>query len=417
MRFLFISPTGDSLGIALRVQEEGNEVSFWCNDGLAKKVGNGLVSNYLEDGFKPGKGDTIVFDMTGLGKLADQYRWDGYHVLGGSSLADKLEDDRDYAFEVMDECGIRTPEYYSFGSWEEGKAFAAENSEKVVFKASGDVAETCSSMVCEPKELVELLERLSGEFPGDVQFEIQEFVEGIDLSTEAWFNGKEFVEPFNHTLETKKFMPGDKGPSEGCTGNIVWATDRDDPIVADTVLKLGDFLRTNGYIGPIDVNVIVSTDGPYALEFTPRFGYDATPTLFYELLDCPVGDFIHSCARGDTSFMPLKSGFAAGLRVSVPPWPNQKHEGPQGVEVGGLRGQDYSHFCPMNVMSQDEKIVTAGAWGIVGILTGYGKTIEESFKDPYRIADKMVLSNKQYRTDLPEYFKKRFRKIHSEVSA
>ena len=41
------------------------------------------------------------------------------------------------------------------------------------------------------------------------------------------------------------------------------------------------FLKKGGFIGQIDVNTIVSEEdgSPYALEFTPRPGYDATPTL------------------------------------------------------------------------------------------------------------------------------------------
>ena len=415
MRFLFVSPTGDSIGIALRVALEGNDVAFWCLEPMARHVGEGLVSIFGKDSFSPGKGDIIVFDMTGQGALADMLRWDGHHVIGGSGLADRLEDDRDYAFGVMKKCKIRIPNYETFTDWESGKEFAASLGEKAVFKPSGDIAEQCSSMVLEANELVDVLDKFSSQFSKDSQFEIQEFIEGVDLSTEGWFNGEEFVEPFNHTLETKKFMNDDKGPSEGCTGNVVWATTADDPLVQETILKLTPFLRSNSYIGPIDVNVIVSKDGPYALEFTPRFGYDATPTLAYELLGGDVGGFLWTVATKAKPFFDVKEGFAAGLRMSIPPWPNQKYEAQQGIAINGLHGSDYDHFCPMNVMEQDGQLATAGAWGILGVLTGYGKTIQEAFDTPYKIAKRMEVPQKQYRTDMADYFTKRYRKIQSEV--
>jgi len=416
MRFLFISQAGDSIGIALRVKEEGNEVRMWCVDAKCRTVGDGLVDKFTGGDFQPSKDDIIVFDETDYGDLADMFRRDGYKIVGGSVLADKLEADREFSFEVMTDCGIRVPEYTSFNSWEDGKAFASDLKEKAVFKPSGDMELKCSSSVLEPDELRDTLERLSGEFPKDAEFEIQEFVEGVDLSTEGWFNGHDFVEPFNHTLETKKFMDGDQGPSEGCTGNIVWATTKEDPIIQACLLPLTPFLREHNYIGPLDINVIIAEDGPYALEFTPRFGYDATPTLFYELLDGEVGEFLSGVARGEISEFPLKKGYAAGLRLSIPPWPNLKYEAQHGVAVGGLRGSDYEHFCPMNVMMQDEKLVTSGQYGVVGILTGYGATIEESFKTPYRIANKIELPSKQYRSDMVEYFKKKHRKVLAEVS-
>lgn len=401
------------MGVALRVLQEGNHVSFWSVDPVAKSVGKGLLDT--PDKMSIGPGDLVVFDMTGLGWLADMLRWQGYRVIGGSKIMDRMEEDRRYAFEIMEQCGIRTPEYQSFNSWKDGLEFAASFGDKAVFKPSGDLAENCSSMVCDKGQLAEEIEMLSKQFPDGSQYEIQEYVKGIDISTEGWFNGKTWVEPFNHTLETKKFMDGDLGPSEGCTGNIVWATPSEDPLVQSLLFPLTPFLQEHHYVGPIDVNAIMTEDGPYALEFTPRFGYDAFPTLAYELLDGDVGGFLNLVEQGDVSYSLVKDGIAAGLRLSIPPWPNQEHHAPEGIKLGGIR--DWSHFCPMNVrLGKDIDLESAGAWGIIGILTGYGKNPEQAFEQPYKMAEKIKLSQKQFRHDLPEYFTSRFRKVSREVA-
>src|SRR5208283_4900836 len=99
-------------------------------------------------------------------------------------------------------------------------------------------------------------------------------------------------------FERKQLMDGNLGPSGGCTGNIVWACDGECPICKGGIRKLEGFLRVSNYKGMIDLNAIISEDKLYGLEFTPRFGYDASPTLFWGLLSMDLSELLYRVAKG-----------------------------------------------------------------------------------------------------------------------
>jgi phosphoribosylamine--glycine ligase len=202
------------------------------------------------------------------------------------------------------------------------------------------------------------------------------------------------------------------GPSGGCTGNVVWscADCRTCPICEATLWPLEDFLKKVNYVGPIDVNAVVGDDGIFALEFTPRFGYDATPTLLRALLTSPLGVFLASVASGECREMSLLPGFAAGVRVTVPPWPSERFHAEPGLPLRGLK--DFDHFYPYNVMRGEEVgYVTSGAYGITGVSLGYGEDIEVAFAQAYRGAKKLRLPDKQYRSDLATVCEKDYKKL------
>lgn len=411
MKFLFFSEAGDGMGLALRILEEGNEVSMWLRDtNETDAVGNGLVPRVTDWSSDLSDDAVCVFDCTGMGHIATMLRRSGYAVIGGSYLADRLEMDRAYAKGVMKSCGVKTPKSKSFEDWDEAKEYISEHEEKLVFKPDKDLSGVVPSYVSSGQEdLLETLEYYRSKFVGKPDFELQEFVEGVALSTEGWFDGKHFLRPFDCTIERKELMNDDLGPSGGCTGNLIWLPGLDE--VTPLLQPLEGLLAEHGYVGAIDLNCIIAEGGEaYGLEYTPRFGYDATPTLFWELLDGELGRFLSDIARGQVEGdLPLWDGYAAGVRLTIPPWPTEKHNAPAGLPVRGIGSFD--NFYPYNVMLNSSKdLVTAGAYGIVGLATGSDDSIEGAFDKAYRVAKRAKIPGKQYRTDLCEVCKSDHRK-------
>src|SRR5205807_5693391 len=192
-----------------------------------------------------------------------------------------------------------------------------------------------------------------------VEFElvVQVFVEGVVVSTEGLFNGSECVEGmFNHTIERKQFLNDDLGPSGGCTGNLVWACDSKDPLVTKLLTMLTDKLRKHLYRGPIDVNAVVTEDEVYALEFTPRFGYDALPTLLHALCRFDFGNFLDNLARGYSCDVQLEGDFAVGVRLSIPPWPSEKFHAEDTVPINGFDKDSWEYFYPYDVMEENDEL-------------------------------------------------------------
>jgi phosphoribosylamine--glycine ligase len=413
MKFFIISEGGDGAGLALRLQDEGHDVRIWFRDGEAANRCKGLVTE--DEGFVLDHDTVIISDCTGSGILCDSYREAGHPLVGGSGIADKLENDREFATRVFKDSGVETPKTKFFDDWEEARAFVETSEEKLVFKPEGELSGVVPSYVsADAEDMLEMLEFYKGQQSRTVPaFALQEFIEGTCVSSEAWFCDDNFVLPFNHTIERKQLMNGDIGPSGGCTGNVVWSCDDCEtcPICRATLWPLQDFLRSIHYVGPIDVNAVVADDGIFALEFTPRFGYDATPTLLCALLATPVGVFLDSVARGICREMPLFPGFAAGVRVTVPPWPTEKFPGPEGLPLRGIK--NFDKFYPYDVMKVEDSFLTSGGYGITGIALGTGDTIDSAYAEAGKLAKKLKLPDKQYRTDLAEVCNKDFRKLNA----
>lgn len=415
MKFLILSQGADGVGLALRLHAEGNECRVFIRETETEDRGKGLIDTTSD----PSWGEVIVADCTGMGGLCDRFREHGAKVCCGSSLADKLETDRAFSQEVMERCGIETPESQSFNDWETAEAFIAASKDRLVFKPEGKLSGIIPSYCAKDnQELLESLDHFKT-ICGQTQpeFTLQQFIEGVCVSTEGWFDGHRFT-GLNRTIERKHFLNGDIGPSGGCTGNLVWPVGFDDPIAQRTVLKLEGFLAEHDYRGPIDVNAVVNDEGVYGLEFTPRMGYDAFPTLLYGLYTGEFGAFLYGLSIGEAPEAELAERFAAGIRLSIPPWPTEKFKAEKGIPIRGLSPHALiDRFYPYDVELSEDRLVTSGGFGIVGVMNAYSDSVEDAFRKAYRRVRRVQVPDIQYRTDLGEVCAKDYAKLSRIVSA
>jgi phosphoribosylamine--glycine ligase len=406
-RFLFLSRSGDGLGLALRLKDLGHDVGAWILDKRSKQNYNGLIAKPRRwETFLGDKETIIVFDTSGGGKLGDRLRAQGHNVFMGSVFADALELERDVAFGYMEQVGIKVPHSETFHDWEDGRVFAKKEGKRLCFKPSGVLAkdDAVGSYVSEDdSDMIEMLHYFESVATHPAEYELQEFVEGVAISTEGWFNGESFMVPFNHTVERKQVMNGNIGPSGGCSGNLVWAWQTGTNHIIEEGIKLMEpVLREFNYIGPIDLNSIINEQGVWALEFTPRFGYDALPA-FLELFEGDIGeDLIAPLARNEhpKEFI-LKGGYGSALRVNVPPYPSDQfhHEG--NVPVRGFERKDRPHLFFYDVMfNERDQLVSSPAYGAIVAVTGHAFNSEDAFEGPLALAKKAKIPEKMYRTDL-----------------
>jgi phosphoribosylamine-glycine ligase len=411
-RFNFVSETADGFGFALRLQDEGYPVRMWIRSADARSVGDNLIEKVgdFEDFLVNANpdNDVFVFDVSGNGVMADYVKQMGFPVFGGSVIADRLERDRAFGTKIMQQAGIKIPEAKSFKSFEDGIKFVEEHpNTRWVYKPSKQLGDISASHVSyDAEDLIEMLQNISNDVDlADPQFELQAFEKGIAFSTELWFQNGDFIEPLtNHTLERKELMNDDIGPSGGCLGNLVWFCNGCS--VCSQAKKLVPWARSVGYHGMLDLNVIVSEGGQcYGLEFTPRFGYDASPTLFWELVKGDLGSFFADAAGGRLSMLDCREGFAGAVRVTIPPWPTEKHTAEENVPIRGISNDVLKKSTYLyNVKRNDTGLCTAGAWGIVCLFTAHSSSPTRALQIPLEYCKSLRLKNKQYRTDLHKRF-------------
>lgn len=410
MKFLMVSNCGEGAHILREIQREGNDVSLYIAQEDWRKNWEGLLPKVEE--ISPDQETIVIFDFSGFGEIADELKSRGIPVVGGSSIADRLEQDRMFGLNFMEEAGIRVPFTANFVGFNlsEIREFLGENGrpgKRWVFKPSGKDL-PCSLTYCshDDEDLIKWAEYCDKHFGKDIEeFVLQEFKEGVCVSSEYWCDGTKFVRPANHTVEVKKFMNDELGQATGCSGNLVWAERNDQcRILSQGVKRLEEAMVSAGHVGPVDLNVVANDEGVWGLEFTCRFGYSATPTLM-KMIRGGLGKFFANIALGQAEMVEMESGLASAVRLTVPPYPAEgelkdllKVFHNEGIPIRGVEPEERVHFY--EVMEEDGQLVHAPGMGVIADVVGFGQTPDEAFREPYAICDKALIPNKQYRTDL-----------------
>lgn len=407
--FKLISKDGDFLPLLKRIEDEGFEVKAFLDDknkmydGMISKVGNPLELDIQFD-------DVVIFDMVGAGEAADVLKEKGYTIIGGGSFNDQIELDRSEGFKLMMEGGIKTPEGQSFNSFEDAAAFVKKTGKRYVFKPDGNQNTSLTYVSSSAEELLGMFPYLESECGEGVEFELQEFVEGIEMSTEAFFNGTEFLTPVNSTMEEKPLMNEGLGPATGCSGNVVWNWDEDvSKRLIDLLFRpLTDQLAKARYIGPIDLNAIWTNEGPFGLEWTARFGYDAIQA--YSRLIDGFGQFLKDLPN--LTKVPVKEGVAMAVRMSIPPYPSDGEPGK--VPITGITKKNEDNIYLSDVFwDEDLKLHRcAGSDGYILSVCEDGKNLNKVIDTVYYICESVRVPGRQYRTDIGD----RARRDRSAVS-
>ena len=401
MGYKLISRYGDMLPIMSRIAKEGEDVSIYLPKDLESMYSGILPVVHTHTELDIQAGDVIIFDMVGAGKAADILKEKGYEVIGAGTFNDALELDRFIGEEFMNVAGVEVPNSYRFWELHEAWEFISQNPFRYVFKPLGNKDTSLTYVSSSQTDMLRMLSYLVESCDGSY-FQLQQYVEGIEMSTEAWFNGEKFVLPVNSTMEEKRFMNGGVGPNTGCMGNVVWAwNDEISEYLLDTMFrKLEPKLAEENYLGPLDINAIWTPDGPHGLEFTARFGYDAFQALSL-LINVPLSEFFQTLS-GIERLDIQQDKYAMSVRVSIPPYPNDG-EVPElpiaiptdiednvflsDVKSAGIT-DDYSHYT------------AAGNDGYLLCIAEMGSSLATIREKCLIMVESCQIPHAQYRTDI-----------------
>lgn len=420
MKFAMYSKCGEGAGLLKRIQDEGNECRLFIREHDYKSVYDGILDK--SDGLFD-HDEIIIFDSSDSGQKADSLRRSGYKVFGASRFHDVLEQDREFGLDFMRSNKIKYPNSQEFFKIPDGIEFIKKHHDKrYVFKPCGDLPSRLTYCSSGSDDLVEYLKYVEKFYKNKIDsFILQEFLEGHIISTEIWMGNSGLCRPLtNHTTETKKLMNDDLGPSTGCSGNIVWPCEIENLIVK-LMYGLEKDLFNKGYIGPIDLNCIVSNGVPYGLEWTPRFGLDAMPT-FLGLVNGDIGKLIYDLMEGNKiKDNILISAIAAGVRITIPPYPIelddakvvQKNAPNKGIPIRGLDSDGTYYYEVMRDDSYD--LFHSDGTGVIAVVSDWSEDIDDVFSNIYDILDECQVPDKQYRTDLRSVLTKMYEDVTKEI--
>jgi phosphoribosylamine--glycine ligase len=182
-----------------------------------------------------------------------------------------------------------------------------------------------------------------------------------------------------------------------------------------TLKKMETRLKEEGYVGYIDVNCIVNSNGIYPLEFTARFGYP-TISIQQEGMLTPIGEFLHRLAEGSITRFKARSGFQVGVRIVVPPFPFRDPEtfetsSKDAVIIFKKPVREGVHI--EDVKTIDNEWLVTGTSGVVLIVVGLGSTMKQAQRQVYNRIENIMIPNMFYRKDIGDRWFEDFDRLHT----
>ncbi|MFP4112197.1 MAG: phosphoribosylamine--glycine ligase [Candidatus Woesearchaeota archaeon] len=422
-RFLFVSLTNLIGDIAWRLVQEGHQVKYYVDDPEERDVGSGFFEMIDDWKSHVDWADVIIFDDTlGQGAKAKELREKGKAVIGGTPYTDKLEDDRGFGQDELKKVGIHIIPHRLFTSFDEAIEFIRENPNKYVIKPSGGPGANIKGLLFVGEEdngndVINVLSDYSKAWAHKIPtFQIQKRMTGVEVAVGAFFNGSEFVYPININFEHKKLFPGNLGPSTGEMGTTMFWSGPN-KLFNQTLKKMESRLAEEKYVGYIDINCIVNSQGIYPLEWTARFGY---PTIFIqsEGINTPIGEFLYGLAKGTLKTFKAKTGFQIGIRIVVPPFPyndKETYDVKSKDSVISFKNKNKNHD---GIHIEDVKLVNgkwlvAGTSGVVLVACGTGISMKQAQAQAYGRIKNIILPHMYYRHDIGNRWFEDSDKLHS----
>jgi phosphoribosylamine---glycine ligase len=417
MRILGVGASGDLGDLYLRAQRAGHEVRVFARDFAEHRTLAGML-RYVPDfraelGWVRAGGDdaVIVFETADYGAEQDALRKEGFFVVGGSAFGDRLEQDRSFGMAVLEEAGLPSAKLHGFDHEARAIAFVRARPRRYVLKLDGSETSSWRNFVGEARDgsdVIALLEgqlaRLTAAGVARARFVLMDHLEGVETGVGAYFDGERFLEPACLDWEHKRFFPGDLGELTCEMGTVVTYR-RSRTLFERTLKRLAPVLRAGGYVGYINLNTIINEHGVFPLELTCRFGYPG-----FAILDAlqPEGfPALFRRMRARMPSFPTLPGFAAGVVLTVPPFPYRYGyaELSRGLPVTfspDLREDERDGLHLGELEERDGRLVTSGTTGYVLVATGRGADVESARRAAYGLARKVRVPNLRYREDIGE---------------
>ena len=416
MRFLGVGDSNDLAAMYHGLAQRGHEVKVFVADEASRDVHAGMLEftadwraelGWLRDA---GEAGIALFESATMGEEQDQLRREGFQVIGGSALGDRLEDDREFGQQALRAIGLRTAASHRFGDYGQAIAFLRARGGRHVLKFNGATSPRSAAYIGELDDGADMLARLEfyRDHPasaGAPDFVLMEHLQGVEVGVGAYFNGAFFLQPACIDFEHKRFFGGDLGELTGEMGTIV--SYRQSRRLFEAVLEpLAPLLAQGGYCGYINVNLIANEAGLWPLEFTSRFGYPGFAIC--EALHLEPWEAIFArMLRRDGAGIATRDGFSCGVVLTVPPFPYRHgyEELSKGEPVflrPGAGEAERASLSWAEVAQVRGRLVTSGCSGYVGVATGAGDTVQQACDAAYRVAKQVVVPNLRYRTDIGE---------------
>jgi len=233
--------------------------------------------------------------------IADRFLVAGMQIFGPSKKAAQIESSKVFAKELMHKYNIPCARSASFSNYSKAKEYIQQQTPPIVVKADGLAAGkgvTVASSIPEALDALSNLMEAKKMGAAGEKVVIEECLSGREMSAFA-FTDADTVIPMVPACDYKPVFDGDLGPNTGGMGSYsppyFFSTELDKK-VNETILEPAvKAMQKEGkaYRGVLYGGLMITNDGPKALEFNARFGDPESqvtlPRLKTDLVDIILG--------------------------------------------------------------------------------------------------------------------------------
>jgi len=337
--------------------------------------------------------------------IVDLFESHGIATFGPTQEAAKIESSKVFAKKLMQKYGIPCALSKNFSSFEEAKDYVRSQKTPIVVKADGLAAGKGSIMASTIDDAVKALseimqERIFGE-AGD-QVLIEECLVGKEVSLLAFTDSKTVV-PMVPACDYKRVADGDQGPNTGGMGSYSPPGFFDEKMVdrvratilEPTVRAMAE--EGKPYRGVLYAGLMVTEEGPKALEFNARFG-DPENQVMLPRLESDLVDIMLAVIEGRLDKIEVKWSDEAcvGVVMASGGYPGSYQTG---FPIEGLDRIDEDVLVfHAGTKAREGKIFTDG--GRVLTVAATGKTMAEAREKVYSNIPRIHFEGCHYRKDI-----------------
>jgi phosphoribosylamine--glycine ligase len=416
LRILVIGSGGREHALACKLSESPQVEDLFCvpgNAGMAEIASCQKIDIIDNDELlkfaKKIKADLTVVgpELPLVNGLVDCFSQEGMAVFGPTSVAARLEGSKIFAKELMVKYGIPTGKSRAFQDRSQAIRYIEQSSPPLVIKADGLAAGKGVTVALDreaAREAVDLcmVKRAFGQ--SGQRILIEEFLEGQEVSLLAFSDGKRVV-PMEPAQDYKRIFDGDRGPNTGGMGSYcpVPFVSPDiyqkivEEILQPTIRALGE--EGIKYKGVIYGGLILTDEGPKALEFNVRFGDPETQAILPRLKSDLVEIMIRTVEEDlDGVELQWSPESCVSVVLASKGYPESSTKG---VPIYGLeeaKKMDGVYLFHAATERSNGELVTAG--GRVLAVSALGKDFQEARRKAYLAVDKITFEGMQFRRDI-----------------
>jgi phosphoribosylamine---glycine ligase len=345
-----------------------------------------------------------------VGGIAEAFWEAGLKIFGPSRGAARIEGSKIFAKKIMQHAGVPTARSEAFDREAAALAYLRSlppgDGYPVVVKVDG-LAAGKGVMIADSYEEAEDAVRdvFDGAFgAAGERLILEEYLRGKEASVFALTDGRNIL-PFVPAQDYKRLEDGGEGPNTGGMGAYsptMWMDSATymtilEEIINPTVHQLA--LIGAPYTGLLYAGVMITDEGPKALEFNCRFGDPETqallPRIETDLLELMVACVEEDLGGREISWSPEKAVCVVLASEGYPESPTTGDEISGLEDLFGLPGVRVYHAA---TRLEESRLYTAG--GRVLNVVGTGDSIIEARARAYAAVELIDFPGKQYRTDI-----------------